>query len=555
MPLIALTNTEYREISQYMTKDRQYDFVTTKTIYIEYAATKPPVNTVGTEYQKHSSFDSDTLIFDGELKVWGKSELSKTSVDIYEKNEDVNKLPTGVPSFFNKSVGSGDTFLIQKGALNKLRLRPQIINEHAESSRSIIATVTSTSNCGQIFKASQDNINGLDLALKSASVTSLDDFESYADSAALQAAWVASGTDLALLNESLFAPDTSTKSMEIPGDAVVGDEWVKTVPATDFTGATGTGYFRATHDFSNLKIRFFLSDGTNSKSAQIIQTDINIWQQIQLAEEQLTEDQAGTTDTENITSYGFRLEDRRNNSSFYIDTLVYSPPPGSVSLKLFDMGDTLPVSGTTKLSDGTQYGKLGDLGITGIQVSEILLNLEGGFRNYHINDFVAGVALEIPDNEILTPGNYYALTINYVDTDVSVYGPNPLWDDYYANGYSFTFPDELTAISATGANEDLMFIIYSTQEVYVSGFQTFIDNPPNGNSIASLYVEDMKMRRPSVFITGVKPPQTVTRDLNIPAILEKGGKIELEYNDDFTDSVSQITFIFLYYFEAEDVNG
>ena len=72
-----------------------------------------------------------------------------------------------------------------------------------------------------------------------------------------------------------------------------------------------------------------------------------------------------------------------------------------------------------------------------LNISElsIRLNLIGGKRLYKVDRFVAGVALEIPGNTILTPNNYYALMIKYVDTDVSVYGANTSYStNYYNNG-------------------------------------------------------------------------------------------------------------------------
>ena len=74
-----------------------------------------------------------------------------------------NPLPVsdefGIPLDFTKQTGNANTFLINKGQLNKYRLRPAILNEHAESSREVQSVVTATNIVGQIFKASQDNIN------------------------------------------------------------------------------------------------------------------------------------------------------------------------------------------------------------------------------------------------------------------------------------------------------------------------------------------------------------------------------------------------------------
>ena len=63
------------------------------------------------------------------------------------------------------------------------------------------------------------------------------------------------------------------------------------------------------------------------------------------------------------------------------------------------------------------------------------------------------------------------------------------------------------------------------------------------------------MVRTSALITGVKPPQVVERDLFTPSFLEKGGKMEEEYNDDFTDSVAAITLVMVYCYEQMKFHG
>jgi hypothetical protein len=227
-----------------------------------------------------------------------------------------------------------------------------------------------------------------------------------------------------------------------------------------------------------------------------------------------------------------------------------------VNVKLWDMGPTLPTAGAVALTDGTQYEKLGDLGISGNQLSQVSVELLGGKRFYHIDEFVAGVALEIPvGNEILTIGNYYAITVHYVDTDTTVYGPNQDWDDYYVNGYGFSTPDEATNITALGSQRDLTFLISSTQDVYLTEVSVFLDAKPNGNSQTTLYVEDTDMNRTDTLISPVKAVQTATQTLTIPFFIEQGGKFEDEYNDDVTDSVSSANLILQYKFIPPIVNG
>jgi len=482
--------------------------------------------------------------------------------DVVDKSNDAIRTSViqgtdGVPPAYSKLTSSGQKFNIQKGALNKLRIRPQITNEQCESSRVVQSTVTSTNIVGQIFKASQDNINGIDLVLRSAEAEVFDDFESYVDSAALQAAWIATDpTELAELETTIVYE--GSKSISIPAGAGVGDEWARTFTSTDFTGYVGTFHMLSTHSFTAAKIRVIVEDSAgNTNSAYAVQSAIGVWELIELNINALTADGATPADISDIVRLGFRLDDRRNNAIFYIDEMVSIPPAGSLSLKLWDMGDTLPESGVTSIDDGTQYEKLGDLGITGTQVAEIDLVLSGGFKNYHISEFVAGVALEIPTNEILNAGNYYAITLNYIDTDVDVYGTNPAFNyDYYVNGYAFTAVDEATAISQVGQYNDLMFIIYSTQDVYVELAGSAMNDVPNGNSLTTIYIEDTNMLRTTVLASNLSPFQVYEANIvNRPAYMVKGSKIEQEYNDDLSDEVSKITFAFKYYYIPPIING
>lgn len=182
----------------------------------------------------------------------------------------------------------------------------------------------------------------------------------------------------------------------------------------------------------------------------------------------MTEDGGGTTDPTAITKIGFRVADKDAADSGYIDNLVATPPPGTVQVKLWDMGTSIPVTSVTSIDDGTQYSELGDRGLNGGTVdSEITVSLLGGKKTYQLNDFVAGTALEIPSNTILNSGNYYAITIHYVDTDVNIYGPDTSFAyNYYTNGYAFTAPDESTAITAIGDYSDLSFR-YSQYKMFI----------------------------------------------------------------------------------------
>lgn len=461
----------------------------------------------------------------------------------------------GVPDTYTKATANGDTFLIQKGQVNNLRLRPQVMNEHAESSRKVQGVVNATNIVGQIFKASQDNINGLGLTLESAAGVIFDDFESYANDAALQAVWIASG---GLADIEVATVYEGTQAMYLPtGIGSVGNNWFQTFATTDFTGYTGEFQMQSNKEYKDVQMRVVVEDSLgNTSSRQIVQANANVWTKVVVPVSSLIEDVPGSpADLSDIVAIGFEVEKEKKDGFVILDILISVPPPGEVAVKLWDMGTDIPVSTTTALTDGTQYTKLGDLGISGVQASSVSVALLGGKRLYQLNAFVAGVALEIPTNELLVPNHYYAISIHYVDTNVSVYGPNDAWDDYYESGYGFTTPAEGTPITAMGINKDIQFVIFSTQDVYINEISQFVDAKPNGNSLTTIYVEDENMRRTDVLITSVQGLETATKELTRPFSMSKGSKFEQEYADDITDSVSTVNLIMQYYFEPPTVNG
>lgn len=203
--------------------------------------------------------------------------------------------------------------------------------------------------------------------------------------------------------------------------------------------------------------------------------------------------------------------------------------------------------------------ELGDRGFnSGAVAASILVDLVGGKRLYDIPGFVAGTALEIPTNTLLTVGNFYAITIHYVDTDVSVYGPDETFDDYYVNGYAFTAANTAAVIAQVGgaaSQNDLMFVIYSTQDAYVSLVLKSLDAAPGANALDYIYIEDANMSITDIVSGATRPPQIRELDFTIPVFLEKGSKFEVYYNDDPSDSVSLMDLLIRYAYIPQAING
>ncbi len=463
--------------------------------------------------------------------------------------------PVYVPAEFTKLTSNTGASLIQKGNLNKIKFTPRVLNEHAESSREIQATVTSTNTVGQVFKASKNNISALMISLESAAGIALDNFESYANSGELQAVWVKSGTSEATLEESIVK--TGDKAMSLPCGLLDG-EWVDTITLTDYTDFTGSFDAYFTNTFAKVKVSVFIGDGINTKSLQLTQPDRDLWTKFEVSEAAMSEDSGGTTNVAAITKIGFRVDEKDLGSVCIIDNLAATPPPGDVKLKLWDMGTTKPVIGVTSIDDGAQYTQMG-----AALAASYDLSLLGGFRVYHVHQFTAGINKSVPSNELLNIGHYYIFQIEYVDTDVNVYGPDTSFGtQYYNNGFAFTAPDESTAISATtapadSAYSDLMFGIFSAQDVYFTSVTWRFDAAPNGGSAIHVFLESTDMKITDVVVDHeVAPEQEFTTDISLrPMLLEDGGKLEFYYNDDHTDSVSKVIGEAKFLYEPPIVNG
>ena len=464
---------------------------------------------------------------------------------------DVNIHNAGVPYGFTKLTLNTSTILISKGSLNKIAFVPRILNEHVESSRQIHSVVTSTNIVGQIFKASKDNISALFLTLESAGGVVIDDFESYADNAALQLTWLTSGINPALL-EQVIVHD-ALQAMRLT-TIVDGEEWTRTAAPQNYTGYTGTFNAYFSHAVDQMQISVFIEDSTGfSKSFVLIQNSADVWQDFEVNEAAMIEDGAWTTDVTDIDTIGYRVVSKKPASFVIIDNLESAPPPGELELKLWDMGDTLPDDGVTSIDDGVQYDQIG-----AAEAASFNIQLEGGKRLYHFEEFYAGVNKVEPLNKLLTPDNYYILELKYIDTDVSVYGPDTSFNvTYYNNGYCFDVPDEATPIIGIGPFSDIMFGIMSAQEVYFIKIGWRFDATPNGNAGLSVFLEDTNMKITDMVVDHEHSPEkefTFNAESR-PFRLEDGGKLEFYYSDDYSDAITKVSGEATFWYEPPVVNG
>lgn len=488
-----------------------------------------------------------------DTNVWALATSEHSSLIVTETEPYPVKTiqSNGVPIEFSKLTSNATTFNIQKGNLNKLDFFPRIINEQQESSREVQGIVTSTNTVNQVIKISKDNVSALLVTLESAGGVVIDNFESYADSAALQAVWTESG-ELATLEVTTV--HTGDKAMSLP-TTNNGDEWERTSSPQDFTDYTGTFNTYFSHTFSQQQLAVYIKDSVgNSKSFTVIQEAADQWCDCRVNEKAMIENPANTLDTAvtDIVTIGYRVVLKRAGGTVKIDNLASVPPPGEIEIKWWDMGGTIPVSGVTSIDDGTQYEKIGG------SASSYFLQLDGGKRTYHLEEFSAGIEKSLPDNEIINIDNYYLLELKWVDTDVSVYGADTSFvTNYYENGFACTAPDESTPITAIGEYSDLMFGIMSTQEVYIVKVGWRFNAEPNGDSSILVFLEDTNMEITDIVIDHeTSPEQSFDTDLSIrPNYLEDGGKVEFYYNDGYSDPVQNVRSEIAFLYAPPIVNG
>jgi hypothetical protein len=461
------------------------------------------------------------------------------------------RISNGVPLEFTKITSNASTVQISKGNLNEISFVPRIRNEHVGVFSQVQAVINATTIVGQIFKASKDNISALVLAMESAQGVVIDDFESYTNDLDLQAAWVTNLSNLPLLETDTSF--TGSQSMRLITD-VNGEEWSRASAPQDFTGYTGTFKAYYSDAFAQQQVAVFIEDSLgNSKSFLLTQTAGDTLCNCQVSETAMTEDQVPITNVTDITKIGFRVIQKRIGSYIIIDDLVSVPPPGDVLVKLWDMGATLPQNGVTSIGDGLQYDQIG-----AARSNSFTIPLEGGKRVYHLEQFFAGVDKEFPDNKLINIDNYYIIQLEYVDTDVSVYGPDTsLSTNLYSNGYAFTTPNEATPISQISEFSDLMFAIMSTQDIYFIGIGWRFNAEPNGNSSILVFLRDRDGFVTDVVIDHEDSPERefVFDCISRPMSLPDGNKLQFLYNDDPTDQTRTISGEARFWFVPPIING
>jgi len=467
--------------------------------------------------------------------------------------ETTVSLSNGVDDGFDRIGETSRQKKINKGQVNSVIIRPQILSEHCGAFDFPTDKVTPTNIVGQVFKASRDNINSVSVVIETTglSESSLNNFDQYADNAALQLELVAQGSTVpSTLDTNVVSPNYASVNSAKLDVNDEGDKWVYSFAPINVKNGL------LTFDFYVEKLEdefvFEISDGVNFAQIPINPNLKESWQTFNVNTSAFV-----GVNLKAVTKICIICVKAEKEKAAYIDNIRYSTSSGNLICELYDFGTTIPTDAVSKISDATQYTQIGDLGITGVAVSSYNISLRGGKNLYHLENFICGAAKEIPFNQPITENNYYALVFRYVDIDATLYGSNPiLQHEFYNNGFAFNCPDLTTPINSLGAFHDISFGIFASQDVFLLLGELKLDAVANSDASILFMSQNAEFKNTVYAINERNFGEELKETFDFrPQFLEDGTKVAMIYTDGATDNVHNATIEIRYLYEELPTHG
>jgi len=351
-------------------------------------------------------------------------------------------------------------------SLNEVQSIPHVLQENMESDISVISTLPSAGPVnliGQVFRASLDNADHviLHLGVDGAGVgLFVDDFESYANDAALQAVWVASDAVKTQVTLYTLAPHGGSQSMRInvTKTGSVGDTVTDTFAVQDWSAVDVVRFWARSDQLGDkIQLRVRVGDGTSSKSALVEAAAKDTWEEFSVNLAGMTNDGAFSPDMSAITMLEWEVTKAGKNGEWIVDDLSVEGDAGTARVRLFNVASASP--GTL----GSQVG------------TDQTIQLNNRFSDRYVADFGgAGVTI----------GNHYALVVDSLSASVDVtgLGDTKAGGGYYTNGVAFTSTDGGTTLT-TQANDDLAFCVFGQTEGYLLGLRVRFNGDANGTQV------------------------------------------------------------------------
>ncbi len=365
-------------------------------------------------------------------------------------------------SRFTKSVNvSQRTIIANKGGVNIIRLKPVIVMENAVGEGAEIGTIPTGGNTdvGQVFKAQLPDLRSIGFRLGVLATTiRTEDFESYADTAALQAAWVPSDVSNSpnTLETVVVSEGAKSMAMEITKNKSDLDTVTFTFAAEDWSSVSDIAFqINQTNMNSENQVRIRIGDGTGTKSSLVFIADINVFEQRVLNIDVFAEDGIGTTDLSAITTIEFEVVVGTQNGTVYIDDIQILTAPGEVDLEVRNVASAIPTT-------------------LGSVVATTTFNLVNSADFFYVVEVDA----------TLVPGQHYSLNIRNLSFGTTVVDMIGSLGEY-TQGEFYSSNNDGTTLSFPGG--DAFFVTFFKTEGMISTiFVDFDDVPGDGRMDISI---------------------------------------------------------------------
>jgi hypothetical protein len=326
------------------------------------------------------------------------------------------------------------------------------------STADVVEQLDATNNMiGQIFRPTTTSLASVRLWL-SALVPggTIDDFSTYANSAALQAVWVASDSVNTGVTLDTTTMGSNSMRIAVAGNAnSAGDTVTKTFGANqDYTAMTSISVtVRSTNGNNIFSLRLVDAAGV-SASAAITPVALNVNETKSLAPANFVNDGASTPNFAQIKKMAIVVNGAGGNgNAIYIDNVIVNSDVGSVDVSLYDFGAN-PTPGAlgalVTLDDGSTK-----ITIQGVGSSAMATDIT-------LNKGLMGKAG-------LTANNYYAIVLNNKTQAAATWRMHgSLTGNPYASGNAFRSTNNGAALTHD-ANADVAFNTRTLAPAWVLG--------------------------------------------------------------------------------------
>lgn len=385
---------------------------------------------------------------------------------------------------FKKPSYASSFSQIQKGGKTKLEITPRVLGENVTVHADVVQTLGgSITDVGQIVRLTPgiNNVDRVRLTLEAiagGAITSIDDFESYADTTALRAAWEP--------NDTTNTPNTLETTIVAEGAKAMAIQMLnKTKSKSDEAKFT----YGATQDWSSLdgiKMQFrndtpaiievHIIDDNGDGSKHTITTSVQgAFELLQLDFNNFIPVGAVSADLTMVKEVKFFVKTAAVGF-FFVDAieLFENASFGTADLELYDFGST---STPTTLAEGTLKKTVTIDLVPGKVLYEVPLNVDGLSPNTHL-----GIVLTNPS----------------VAT-VKVYGDQG--NNIYSSGFAFDSADD-DNIGETATGDDIFFNIFSKDQAVFHGIRFVVNANPGDESKLTAFIQDKitGVSRTSLFV-------------------------------------------------------